>query len=279
MNVEDLLVSKKIDFRTSGKDFLIKCLNPEHDDSNPSMRVDQVMGIFQCMSCGFKGNLFYLMGETPDRVQTAREKIRRKIEDVRAESIGLRMPNDAQYIDEDFRVSAEVLKEFRAFRSLQPDFAERVVFPIYDIKNKITCFVGRLEIDYDRGKPKYKVSPSGSKVPLFPMRKLQPEKGRVMLVEGLFDMLNLYQHGFRNVLCSFGTSTVTKDKLQLLKIAGVTGLDICFDPDEAGQSAAESVRELAEKLEFRVKNINLRDTDPGGLPAIRARKLKEALYG
>ena len=279
MNVEDLLVSKKIDFRPSGKDFLIKCLNPEHDDSNPSMRVDQVMGIFQCMSCGFKGNIFYLMGETPDRVQTARERIRRKIEDVRAESIGLRMPNDAQYLDEDFRVSAEVLKEFRAFRSLQPDFAERVVFPIYDIKNKITCFVGRIEIDYDRGKPKYKVSPSGSKVPLFPMRKLQAEKGRVMLVEGLFDMLNLYQHGFRNVLCSFGTNTITKDKLQLLKIAGITGLDICFDPDEAGQSAAESVRELAEKLEFKVKNINLRDTDPGGLPAIRARKLKEALYG
>jgi DNA primase len=46
MNVIDLLNNRQIQYREAGKDYLIKCLNPEHDDSNPSMRVDKVTGIF-----------------------------------------------------------------------------------------------------------------------------------------------------------------------------------------------------------------------------------------
>ena len=60
MTVEELLNQKKIFFTVSGKDFVVGCLNPEHDDSNPSMRIDRVLGIFQCMACGYKGNIFYL---------------------------------------------------------------------------------------------------------------------------------------------------------------------------------------------------------------------------
>ena len=34
-----------------GKDYVVSCLNPEHDDKNPSMRIDQITGIFNCFSC------------------------------------------------------------------------------------------------------------------------------------------------------------------------------------------------------------------------------------
>ena len=42
MTVEELLVEEKIPFKQSPADFVVQCLNPEHDDSNPSMRIDKI---------------------------------------------------------------------------------------------------------------------------------------------------------------------------------------------------------------------------------------------
>ena len=53
MNVEELIQKKKIPYRLQGADIVVGCLNPEHDDSNPSMRIDKITGIFHCFSCGF----------------------------------------------------------------------------------------------------------------------------------------------------------------------------------------------------------------------------------
>ena len=58
MNVDEVLHKHKIVFRNQGADYVVACLNPEHDDSNPSMRIDKITGIFHCFSCGFKGNIF-----------------------------------------------------------------------------------------------------------------------------------------------------------------------------------------------------------------------------
>ena len=58
MTVEELLQERKIQYKLSPADAIVACLNPEHDDSNPSMRIDRITGVFNCFSCGFKGNLF-----------------------------------------------------------------------------------------------------------------------------------------------------------------------------------------------------------------------------
>ena len=61
-NVYELLKKQGHNLQPSGQDYLISCLNPEHEDQHPSMRVDQATGIFNCLSCGFKGNLFKYYG-------------------------------------------------------------------------------------------------------------------------------------------------------------------------------------------------------------------------
>lgn len=81
MNVEELLVSKEISFMPKGGDFLVRCLNPEHNDRNPSMRVDQITGIFNCFSCAYKGNLFTHFGEKPNQLQLRREFLKKKIKE------------------------------------------------------------------------------------------------------------------------------------------------------------------------------------------------------
>ena len=47
MTVEELLQSKDVYFIPKGADALVRCLNPDHDDRNPSMRIDRITGVFQ----------------------------------------------------------------------------------------------------------------------------------------------------------------------------------------------------------------------------------------
>ena len=76
MKVEELLQEKRIDFKISGQDYVVKCLNPEHDDNNPSMRIDSITGIFNCFSCGFKGNLFKHFGAAANFLEIKRDSDR-----------------------------------------------------------------------------------------------------------------------------------------------------------------------------------------------------------
>ena len=114
---------------------------------------------------------------------------------------------------------------------------------------------------------------------MFPTN-VKPIKGRVILVEGIYDVINLHDKGLTNALCSFGISNITQDKLELLKMRGVEQIDIFFDPDEAGQGAVEKVVKLCE--DTYLKHYNVRKPpdlgDAGDLSEISVQKLKESLY-
>jgi DNA primase len=275
MRVEELLTQKQIPFHMKGKDFIVSCLNPEHDDSNPSMRIDQVTGIFNCFSCGYKGNIFNKFGETPNQLQLRRETLKRKIAQKRSESVGLGLPHDrVDYIGNWRGIKPETYAKFKAFQHHHSDYIGRIVFPITDISGKIVAFQGRHTTG---GTPKYKFTPPGAKVPLFPL--VNARKGRIILVEGIFDMLNLHDKGLDNAVCAFGTNNVQEDKLEMLKIQGVEGIDIFFDGDEAGQKGAEKVMSLCEKVGLIHRNIHIDGTDPGGLVEAQVIKLRNKLYG
>lgn len=279
MEVEQLLNQKKIPFEVSGKDFKIVCLNPEHDDSNPSLRVDRITGIFHCFSCGFKGDLFSFFEEKANYLAQKRELFKRKIQQKLAENVGLEMPKNYLVYDRAWRgISGQTFKDFEAFEHNDSDYIGRIVFPIRGISGKILGFNGRA-LSPEKA-PKYHITPAGSKFPLFPAR-VSHTLGRVILVEGIFDMLNLYDKGMKNVVCCFGTQKLTKDKLILLKVQGVTGIDILFDNDEAGQAATKKAVELIESLEMTTRVVTLPKTinDAGELTAQQVIRLKETLYG
>ena len=73
---------------------VISCLNPEHDDSNPSMRVDKVTGIFNCFSCGYKGNLFTYFGAPASPLEVRMHRIKEKVNKVKSETVGIQLPKD-----------------------------------------------------------------------------------------------------------------------------------------------------------------------------------------
>jgi DNA primase len=118
-------------------------------------------------------------------------------------------------------------------------------------------------------------TPSGAKLPIFPMA--DPIQGKVILVEGIFDMLNLHDKGLTNAICCFGVNNFTEEKLNLLKISGVTGLDLLFDGDEAGRGAAERVRALVG--DFPVRSILLKSGDPGDMNIKQVEYVRSKWYG
>lgn len=275
MNVEDLLVEKNIHYIPKGADYVVRCLSPDHDDRNPSMRIDRITGIFNCFSCEFKGNLFSLFGEKPNQLQLRREKLKTLIRQKMAESTGLVLPkNTTPYIGNWRGIKPETYKEFKAFTHADKEFVSRINFPVTDVTGKVIAFNGR---HTGTGIPKYLITPPGAKMPFFPT--VQPYKGCVVLVEGIFDMLNLHDKGMKNSICCFGTKNVTEEKLSVLLVSGVTQLDIFFDGDPAGQNGATKIKELCEKINLPVRNIFLKDTDPGALKETQVQKLKSRLYG
>lgn len=266
--VLDLLQKQGLDYRASGKDYLIKCLNPDHEDSNPSFRIDRISGVAHCFSCGFKTNIFRHYGVFTNLAPAKIAALKEKLKAVRTMTEGVELPKGATPYVKVFRgISVNTLKQFEAFYTLDEEkLADRICFPIKDITNKTRAFIGRHVLS--SAMPKYIIYPTGAELPVYP-NKVLPGTTSIILVEGIFDMLNLFDKGATNAVCTFGANALQKNAKQKLlpfKAQGVTHVYCLFDGDEAGQEAAANLKPKLEELDFIVEIIEMEEgTDPGGM--------------
>jgi DNA primase len=264
--VLDLLKDKGVAFSVSGRDYVTQCFNPDHNDSNPSFRIDRATGIAHCFSCGFKTNIFKYYGLLTNNVSVRVAKLKEKLNALKESTNGLDPLEGAKPINRSFRnVSAQTLRFFKAFETDQVEkMMDRIVFPITDVRGKTMCYVGRHTMS--NGNPRYVNYPSGVSIPLFPAR-FQDKYRTIVLVEGIFDMLNCYDKGLRNTVCTFGTSKLlneTKEKMLSYKVMGIEKVFILYDGDEAGREAAKKIKPLIEEAGFLTEIIDLPEgQDPG----------------
>jgi DNA primase len=276
--VLELINKNGLSFNVSGRDYLIKCLNPQHEDSNPSFRVDRVSGVAHCFSCGFKTNLFKFYGVFTNPIPIKIAALKEKLAELKTNNTGLELPNGHTPWTKQFRgISPATLKYFGAFYTSQVEkLQDRIIFPIKDITGKNVVFVGRHTLS--QGNPRYVNYPSGVKIPVFPAH-LPSGYSSMVIVEGIFDMLNLYDKGLENVVCAFGTNTLqndTKQKLLPFKAQGITHMYLLFDGDDAGRKAAQTLKPILEQEGFIVEVVNLPDdTDPGELDEEDVRSISE----
>lgn len=276
--VLDLLNKHTIQFRVSGKDYVTKCLNPEHDDNNPSFRIDRTTGVAHCFSCGFKTNIFKHFGVLTNNTSVKVAKLKNKLKDLFISYNGVEFPHAMIPYNKPFRgVSAATLREFGAFYSNgSEEVSDRLWFPIKDIRNRVVVYVGRHTMS--NGNPRYLNFPSGVTMPVFP-ESLKTHSNSIILVEGIFDLLNCYDKGLSNVVCTFGTSTLYKDaavKLLPFKTQGVQKIYLMFDGDEAGRQAMQKLKPILEEAEYEVEIITLEDdSDPGELTQEAIDSIKE----
>lgn len=285
--VADLLKEKGLSFNVSGHDYLIKCLNPDHDDSNPSCRVHKTTGAVHCFSCGFKRkSIFEHFGILTNHTFIKVAKLKEKIAQLKIDRDGLEVPPVAIPFVRNFRgISAATLQKFGAFYipgegKYLKGMEDRIIFPIRDITEKIVMFLGRHTLS--QGNPRYLNYPSGVSIPLYPPTV---EKGinSIVMVEGLFDFLNCYDKGLTNTVCLFGTNTLQKDtrgKLLPYKMQGISKIYLMLDGDDAGREAAKKLKPLIEAEEFECEVIGLEDNqDPGELSQEYIDSIREYVNG
>ncbi len=120
-------------------------------------------------------------------------------------------------------------------------FRKRLMIPIFNLSEKPIAFGGRTLEKGERAK--YINSPetvlySKSSV-LYGLnfsRQDIREKNEVIIVEGYFDVISLYQAGVKNVVASSGTAFTPQQARLLARFAEMAYL--FFDADSAGQTAA-----------------------------------------
>jgi DNA primase len=242
------------------------------------MRIDRILGIFNCLSCGYRGNIFFKFGVEINRLDTTREKLRRKIKELQQDRFSYPLPKDAiQYLGSWRGISPKTYLRFQAFKSSEKEFINRVVFPIRDVTGRTVCFIGR--DDTGTLAKKYYIHPGGTRLPLYP--SVLPTKGKVCIVEGIFDMLNLQDKDMINVITTFGVNNVREDTFNDLKLQGITGVDILFDNDDAGKSGALAAQAIIEKAGLATRIVEIPDgmKDPGELNVHQVHKLRNYLYG
>ena len=119
-------------------------------------------------------------------------------------------------------------------------FRGRVIFPIFNLRQQIAGFGGRV---LDNSLPKYLNTPE---TPVFHKGELLyglhafykqiRETGRAVVAEGYTDVLALRRHGFHEAVATLGTA-LTRDHIRMLKGYANEAV-VVFDSDAAGKAAA-----------------------------------------
>lgn len=267
--VENLLRDKGVYFRSSGNDFVTKCFNLDHEDTNPSFRIDKIKGIGHCFSCGYKMNIFKHYGLISNTVNIRIAALKEKIRELKVGSSSVNMLTNPVAFTRDFRnISAGTYIKFGAFYTDSvKEMEDRLIFPLKDVSGNIRGFVGRHMLS--SGNPRYLNYPTSVKMQMFPP-KLEKSSRYLVLVEGMFDALNLYDSGLTAVSAIMGTQTLKADDIHLkmlpFKAQGVTHIFLAMDGDDAGFKASSFLKPLLEKLDYVVEVVPMEDgVDPGSL--------------
>lgn len=156
-------------------------------------------------------------------------------------------------------------------------FRNRIIFPIFDIKDRVLGFGGRV---LDNSLPKYLNSPE---TPVYTKGKnlygfnLAKDNIRdddfVAIVEGYLDFIIPYQEGLKSIVASLGTA-LTTEQVRFLKRYTHNAVMV-YDADSAGELATLRSLDIFIEEEMNVKIVTL----PGGLdPDLFVRKHGECAF-
>ena len=126
----------------------------------------------------------------------------------------------------------------------------RVVFPIHNEQGELIAYAGR---SIDGSEPKYKLPPGFHKVlVLYNLhRVLEQGSEHIVLVEGFFDCLAVWNSGCLNVGALMGCTL--SEQQQGLLVKNFQRVTLLLDGDAAGREASQKITEqLLSKLWVRV---------------------------
>ena len=145
-------------------------------------------------------------------------------------------------------------------------FFDRVMFPIFDIRDRIVAFGGRAfgEKVISKTIPKYYNSQENEIYhkgkTLYLMNFAKREKhDKIIIVEGYMDAIALQKFGFTNAVASLGTA-LTENQARLIK-KYTDNVIIGYDQDGAGQAATMRGLDILANHGLNVKVLKLDRSD------------------
>lgn len=272
--VQELLSRHNIFYYERGDKYIVRCLNPEHEDRNPSMQIQATTGNFKCWSCQIWGafpKLQRLLGETPSVEESGAltvkvELLKRKLT-MGSTSVAepLQFPRSCSVHPGPYRnIGGDTLFEFHVFVSNSQEFQGRVWFPIHH-RGRLIAFQGRAETP--ELEPKYIFYPRGVDLRSTIMGIESIPKKTVILTEGIIDMMRLRDAGIKEACCIFG-SYFGLEKVYTLLANDIQVVITMFDPDAAGKKVTTQTQQLLQKKAPNIAVIPIwlsGDKDPGAM--------------
>lgn len=145
--------------------------------------------------------------------------------------------------------------------NIYESFAGRLIFPIFDVRDRVIGFGGRV---LDTSLPKYVNSPENIVYHkgrnLYGMNVAKKEKlESVIIVEGYMDAVALHKSGINNAVASLGTA-LTEGQAKLIKKYTDTAI-IAYDQDGAGRAATLRAIDILYNVGLKVKVLMLDHND------------------
>ena len=263
-----LLNQNNISYVNTSSGYKINCINPYHVDKNPSMYINpNFPHLYNCFSCGCKGNIFTLIKTLTGEIAKDYLKENSIYQKFEYRKIAKRFrqmnikgnmydfySNKDSKLTKDFLKERNISKEFVNYYKLQYSryitinntiFSDRVLIPIYE-DNILVSIEGRTLVN-NKVKVLY---PRGSKTDLlFDIDRLDIDKP-LYLVEGIMDVMPLFNLGFRNITCTFGSNVSDNQIISLNKFKEIIFIP---DNDEAGEIMFSKLDSELDKEFYFVK--------------------------
>lgn len=127
--------------------------------------------------------------------------------------------------------------------NIHDTFLNRIMFPLYDLDNKVVGFSGRIYEESNQAKyinsKESDIFHKGEIIYNYKSAKEEAKKRKnIIITEGFMDVIGLYRYGIKNVIATMGTAVTSKQISIIKKMSN--NIIICFDGDNAGEIATIS---------------------------------------
>jgi len=228
---------------------------------------------WHCFSCGAGGNVldfvcsmedidirqaglliqkwFGIVSEQKRQLAKERKKVRKEKKETKPEQEIVNPPLTFELKALDRKhpylkergLKKETIKEFGLGYCKRGLMKGRIVIPIHNEKGELVAYAGRYPGDPPEGEPKYKLPQKFKKhLVVFNLNRVKDiaKDEELIVVEGFFDVFNLWQAGYKNAIALMGTSMSDEQEKLIVEAVGENGkVALIFDSDEAGRSGSQ----------------------------------------